>query len=249
VNPLRRGLELISRHVTLKKRLPADLGGVPMIASPAASLTFWKPGLESDLFDFAREFVQPGYRVWDIGANVGLFSVAGARLAGSSGEVIAIEPDAWLIRLLQKSAALQPATSASIRILPAAVDKQAGIARLNIAKRSRASNYLSSSPGNSQAGGVREQIDVLTVTLDWLMATMGAPQVVKIDVEGAEFDALSGAKQVLRMARPVILCEVAERSADAVTELLVAHGYAMENWETRQPVTRATFNTLARPAG
>ena len=43
-----------------------------------------------------HEMVRPGDVVWDIGANVGLFAFAAANRAGSSGQVIAVEPDLWL---------------------------------------------------------------------------------------------------------------------------------------------------------
>ena len=83
--------------------------------------SLWKTHTNSDLFDFAREFVHAGSVVWDVGANVGLFSIAAAQRAGVRGKVVAIESDIWLAALLRKSAAVQPPMSARVQVIPAAV--------------------------------------------------------------------------------------------------------------------------------
>lgn len=103
---LRTFLERLSRNRVHKRHLPADFGSAPILTSPDASLRFWKPRIESDLFDFAREFVKSDSVVWDVGANVGLFTVAAAQRAGASGKVIAVEADIWLAELLRKTATL-----------------------------------------------------------------------------------------------------------------------------------------------
>jgi FkbM family methyltransferase len=240
-------LERFSRGWVLKRRLPAIFGNVPIMVSPDASLRFWKPGVDSDLFDFAREFVRPGNVVWDVGANLGLFTLSAAQRAGASGRVVAVEADMWLVGLLRKSASIQPRTSACIQVIPAAISNALAIAQFNIAQRGRASNFLSGAEGSTQTGGVRETVSVVTVTLDWLLEQGVAPNVLKIDVEGAELSVLEGARRVLAEAHPVILCEVRERSSDAISAILLQYGYTLFDWDTkpRVQVDRATYNTLA----
>ena len=108
------------------------------------------------------------------------------------GLVVALEPDAWLVQLLRRSALEQPAGSASVQVVPAAVASEMSIRTLCLADRSRASNHLAEF-GTTQTGGVREQQSVVAVTLDWLLESLPAPSVVKIDVEGAELEVLKGA--------------------------------------------------------
>jgi FkbM family methyltransferase len=246
---LRTVLERASRNRILKRRLPGDLGGETIYVSPDAALSFWKPGLRSDLFDLAREFVKPGDTVWDIGANVGLFSAAAAQRAGKSGHVLAVEADIWLVSLLRKTSAGLSAGSARMDVLPAAIFKTSGIASFNIANRGRASNFLASETGESQTGGVRESVQVVTVTLDWLLEQGKVPAVVKVDVEGAELDVFRAANRLLSEARPVILCEVQARSRAEMTALFKQHHYELYDWESnpRMRVELAADNTLAIP--
>jgi len=76
--------EHLSRGRVLKRRLPAEFGAAPIFVSPDAALCFWHKDLancDPALLDAARELVQPGDVVWDVGANVGLFSFAAAARA------------------------------------------------------------------------------------------------------------------------------------------------------------------------
>jgi len=71
-------------------------GRAPILVSPDSALAYWKPELGSVdpyLLSMVRELVRPGMMVWDIGANVGLFSFAAAALGA---QVLAVEPDIWL---------------------------------------------------------------------------------------------------------------------------------------------------------
>lgn len=244
---LRTFAERFSRQRVLKRRLPRAHGGATLFVSPDSALSHWKPGVESDLFDFAREFVRPADTVWDIGANLGFFTFAAAHYAGSHGQVIAVEPDVFLVGVLRRSAAAKRETDAAVEILPAAVSDSVGISAFHIARRGRATNFLSTSQGSTQTGGIRETVQVLTITLDWLLGQRPAPKVVKIDVEGAEAAVLRGGEKLLSQVRPVLLCEVSGENRQEVTGILKANGYTLYDWETRGTVEVAAWNTLALP--
>jgi hypothetical protein len=98
------------------------------------------------------------------------------------------------------------------------------------------------------AGGVRSTRLVPTVTLDWLAARFPAPDVLKIDVEGAELAVLAGGAAVLAAA-PVLICEVSAQNTAGVSGLLAEHGYTLYDGDRGQgervPVRAAPFNTLA----
>src|ERR1700686_2980136 len=101
-----RGLvEHLSRGVVLRRHLPARFGRLPIYVTPEAGLRYWSrmSRVDSVLYSMAEEMVKPGSVVWDVGANVGLFSFCAAALSGPSGRVLAIEPDFWLAHLINRS--------------------------------------------------------------------------------------------------------------------------------------------------
>jgi len=248
----------MSRNRVLSRHLPKDLNSAPIYVSPDASLSQWSPRLQSDLFDLAREFVHPGDIIWDIGANVGLFTIAAAQKAGPTGNILAIEPDIWLAALLQRTAAAQRPNAAPIHIMQVAVSGATGTQTLHIANRNRASNHLSSVPEHSQAGGTRETYEVQCITLDSLLEEIPddhsqertpPPNLVKIDVEGSEIDLLNGSHRLLTTIRPIIMCESQHRNRPAVTTIFNRYNYKLYDWDTnpRVEVQTAAFNTLAIP--
>jgi FkbM family methyltransferase len=243
-------LEMLSRNRVLRRRLPPRLGGDAVFVSPDSALEFWKWDLDHgsrDLFAFAEEFVKPGHVVWDVGANVGMFTFASAFRAGQSGQVVALEPDLFLVGLLRRSVASMSTERARTTIIPAAVSDSLGIAELHVARRGRSTNHLASSKGSTQAGGVRETVTVLTVALDWLAERFPRPDVLKIDVEGAEANVLQGAENLISGSKPLILCEVSEANADYCTRFFQSHGYDLldANDRNRGKIDRTVFNTLA----
>ena len=158
---IRRVLERLTRHLVFRRRLPAAFGSAALYVSPAAGLRFLirPPGrIDPPLLLAADRLVKTGDVIWDIGANIGLFSLAAAVRAGDRGEVIAFEPDTWLVQLLRRTSAAQPATNAIIKVIPVAVASEISLRPFSIATRSRASNALAEY-GSSQMGEVRRTTD------------------------------------------------------------------------------------------
>lgn len=206
-----------------------EVNGLPveLYVSPDAQLKYMKlskQAFDVDLIRIAECFVEPRDCVWDIGANIGVFTFAAASIA-NCGTVVAIEADTWLASLMRKTCRLRSHLDQDIRIVPVAIADQDTVLTLRIAGRGRASNALSIASGSSQMGGVREEQHVPSLTLDSLLKTMPKPDFVKIDVEGAECLVLSGAKTVIRAARPVFYIEVAEKSFPDVISLFDASNY------------------------
>jgi FkbM family methyltransferase len=204
--------------------------------------------IDPSLCSLAAEFARPGSVVWDIGANVGLFAFSAAHHAGPEGRVVAFEPDSWLVQLLRRSVSIQPASSAPVEVVPVAVAQECDLRTFNLSSRSRATNALSGY-GSREAGPVRESQTVPVVSLDWCAKRRPLPDVIKIDVEGAELEVLTGARYVLEVRRPVILCEVSTRNSAEVTALLKDMGYRIFNADvspqSRTELAEAPWSTLA----
>ena len=249
---LRLVLEQASHRIVVRRRLPPPFEGARIYTSTEGGLRYLARRMtqvDPALLRLAAEVVRPGATVWDIGANIGLFSFAAAVAAGPEGHVLAVEPDTDLVRLLRRSAAVNRdhKVCAPVEVLPVAVCNELSVARFHIARRNRATSHLDGF-GTAMAGGVRATELVPTVTLDWLAARFPAPDVIKIDVEEAEMTVLTGGSRVLDRS-PAIICEVAASNATPVGELLNARGYAVYDGDRprreRVPAAAAPPNTLA----
>jgi len=246
---LRSVLERATHRIVISRRLPAQFGKTRIYVSTEGGLRYLLRDIsrvDPALLRLAADVVRPGHTVWDVGANVGLFSFAAAAVAGPAGSLLAVEPDTTLAGLLRHSAAVGQG-HAPVQVLPAAVSDEVSVARFHIALRNRATSHLDGY-GTAMAGGVRFTNLVPTVTLDWLAARFPAPDVLKIDVEGAELAVLNGADQLLGHV-PTIICEVAARNTAGVSGLLAARGYTLYDGDRpsgeRVPVSVAPPNTLA----
>jgi len=246
---LRTVIERLSHRIVIRRRLPAPFAKARIYASTEGGLRYLRPSLDKVdpvLLRLAAELVRPGDTVWDIGANLGLFSMAAAVAAGPAGRVLSVEPDVVLVRMLRRSAAAS-ADHAPVEVLPAAVTDRCGFVRFCIAQRNRSTNHVDGF-GTTQTGGVRATELVPAFSLDWLAGHFPPPDILKIDVEGAEALVLSGAAEMLR-GHPRIICEVAGENAAAVRDLLAAAGYTLYDGELpasqRSPVDQAPPNTLA----
>jgi FkbM family methyltransferase len=248
---LRALLERATRTSSFRRSLPISVGGGGIYVSGSGGLKYLfrsMGSIDPSLCSLAREFVKKGHVVWDVGANVGLFTFAAAHLAGETGKVVAFDADIWLAQLLRRSASIQPSTSAPVQVVPAAIASGCDLRTFNIALRSRASNFLQGY-GQTSTGGVAEQQTVVSVSIDWLAERLPPPEVIKIDVEGAELEVLRGATGLLGSKFPVVLCEVGQASSREVTHLFKSMGYRIYDGESRlsdrHEVPLAPWNTVA----
>jgi FkbM family methyltransferase len=241
--------EHTTHRLVLRRRLPAPFEEIEIYASSEGGLRYLRPnlkGVDPPLLRLVADVVRPGHNVWDIGANLGLFSFAAAAAAGPQGSVLAVEPDAVLVGLLRRTAASNRG-HAEVDVMPVAIANELTVGRFNIARRNRSTSHLDGF-GTSQTGGVRSTQLVPTVTLNWLAANFRQPDVIKIDVEEAEMKVLDGGADILRNT-PALICEVAGHNAAALADLLISYGYTLYDGALpageRIPVTSAPPTTLA----
>jgi FkbM family methyltransferase len=163
---------------------------------------FYKQYIEAGPIDSLRDFVPAGSLVIDVGANVGFFTARFARWVGTSGEVIAIEPEDRnydsLISVLKRKDLLD-----RVRALKAVAAAASGTALLEI-------NALHPADHKLSRDGTGIAVDA--TTLDNLVPAKGIlrPSLVKIDVQGAEMLVLQGAVDILKVSRPALFIELHE---------------------------------------
>lgn len=247
---LKRWVARAGRNRTFRRRLPADLGGCWFPASVEGGAKFLRRDLhraDPMLTRFAQDYVSRGSIVWDVGANVGLFTFVAAGLAAPTGQVLAIEADEWLAMNLRRAARWNTGTGVTVDAICVAISDTPGVSEFNVARANRAVSYLTSGGGSTMTGGVRSRHHVPTLPLDALLGTFPAPNIVKIDVEGHEVAVLTGARRVLD-SQPVILVEVQGRNTEQVQEFFSTRSYQCLDAVTRGPTTLHTDNIIAVPA-
>jgi FkbM family methyltransferase len=162
-----------------------------------------------------RRLLRPGFRVVDVGANVGWFTFLAAQCIGPEGRITAIEPRKPTVDYLRRSVCLNRLEDQITVIENAVGDRSDNI--------SIAWNPLSHNPGSAhlaQPGESAETQPAEMRELDTLLA--GSPvDCIKMDIEGAEGLALARAGAVLREYRPFIMCEINPTALGAISSMSV----------------------------
>jgi FkbM family methyltransferase len=168
--------------------------------------------------------LRPGMVFYDLGANIGLFSILAARIVGQSGRVFSFEPDHETIVRLERN--VERNRLQNVTVVPKGVWSSSG----KLAFAPADSSSPDHGTGRFLKNGARENSVFLEcVALDDFALGAPAPQAIKCDVEGAEVEVLRGAEQMLRMHRPWILCEMhSEANNGACRDLLRRFGYDLE---------------------
>ncbi|MDX6689337.1 MAG: hypothetical protein QOG15_794 [Solirubrobacteraceae bacterium] len=176
----------------------------------------------------------------DVGANAGFTSMLAARLVGSHGTVVAIDPQAECAAAVRAHAALNGFSH--VHVVEAAAAAVSGEAEIIVVKDSLWTRLAT--VGGHELEQRREV--VRTVSLDDLVSSGEAPipDVVKIDVEGAELDVIAGMAELLLEARPVVVCEMHGTNA-AFAAVMREHGYDVTNLDGVEPLERAGVNVHA----
>ncbi len=141
------------------------------------------------LFD---KYLKEGMTVYDIGSNVGFYTLLSSELVGNGGKVIAFEPFPQNLVYLKRHIELN--NLKNVTVVEKAVSEKKG------------EMFFMSGKNNSEGHLDRTgDIQVLTISLDdFVDARNPSPDLIKMDIEGAEFDALLGAKNILSKRKPII---------------------------------------------
>lgn len=256
--PRRRNLAFRARHVIYRA---ARLGRIRttatvpwlcntrvqlMLGSDFGFAVFAGSCFEPDETYLLSKLLSPGSVFVDVGANMGLYSILAAALVKDSGRVVAVEPSSRERALLEHNIGLNGFENLVVDSR-ALIDVESGHRQLHV------TDLLHS--GQNTFGAVvydktvvvsEEEIEV--TTLDNLLASHQVERVdvVKIDVEGAEFLVLLGASRTLSEMKPVLLMELQETSlaaqgssSAAVVGLLEQHGYEVYAYGLGPPVAGA----------
>lgn len=190
--------------------------------------------LEPEVQEALRRHVAPGAVVFDIGANIGFFSMLSASLAGPAGRVEAFEPVAPSAAAVLANGSLNGFSN--IRLHQVAVAEDPGQARFCVPMdQSWAHLNLRGRHPNTDF-----ELSVPLISIDSEIAEgrLPVPDVVKIDVEGAEVAVLRGMRKTLGAHAPVIICELHDSNRELLS-LAQELGYDVANLQGTTAVAEA----------
>lgn len=202
------------------QRGPAE--GLWLRLNPRTGRDYFAGGGEPEVQQVLQNQLRPGMTFYDIGANIGLFSLIAARLVGASGRVVAFEADPEIAARLREHVSRNGFTWASVEEKAVwSEPKTVHFARID----------PETSPdrglGHVVATGEDGAIEVSAVSLDDFALTHAAPDFLKCDVEGAETEVFQGAARLLDEKRPGIICEMhSQENRRQLVEEFSRAGYA-----------------------
>lgn len=162
----------------------------------------YEPGVQRALVALIR----PAMTVYDIGANMGFLSVLAARLTGPQGRVISFEPvpqnaervdyNAFL-NSFQNISVIREALGAENRSASFQTSAESGWGRVSEGREAPLGEFL---------GNIEVQMRTLPDSI--VHNLLPSPDVIKIDIEGAETELLRGAHEFFLHCRPALLIEL-----------------------------------------
>lgn len=201
-----------SRGITYELTLPEDKG-------------IWTGNYEPNFAARLALEMRPGMVGYDIGAWHGYFT--GIMLASGASEVILFEPLPENQARLER---LKDLNNGHVMVIePVALADREGTAKLTRIETSSMAK-LSDSPFEPDDRPSNE-ISVSLTTIDAMVARgdIPPPDIIKIDVEGAEAMVLKGAEHTLSAAKPIVLAEIHSSSLlQEVNAFMTSRGYVVE---------------------
>jgi len=182
--------------------------------------SYWLGTYELEKQKLFAETVKKGDVVYDIGANVGFYTLLATELVGETGKVFAFEPLPENFKYLKEHIEINGYKN--ISPFEVAVSDKNGFAFFG--------GVIDRSQGRLLDEG---KIKVGTVTIDDLVDSgkLQIPNVIKIDVEGAEFSVLEGAFSTIKKYNPAIFLAI-HRFTDSAhkdyCDFLIKLGYGLK---------------------
>jgi FkbM family methyltransferase len=195
---------------------------------------------------------RPGDTVYDIGANVGVVSLIGATLLRGEGLVVAFEPSFSSYARLCENIALNGLSSMVVPV-PLALSSTSGL---------QAFTYRSEDPGQSRhaysaeawtpaVGNSHKRYTqpMVSVTLDDVvpLVRLPSPNLVKLDVDGAEAHVLRGAQSTLSAPEcRSVLVEIDDTHTDDVVSLVESLGFRLDSRHRRKQSSQLWHGAFRR---
>jgi FkbM family methyltransferase len=186
---------------------------------------------EPQLLKYLNQYLCPGGVMFDVGANLGIYTLVAAYIVGHQGQVYSFEPDPQNNPWLQKNIGKNNLTNT--HVFDVALASTYGETILYQDVTTHRTSSLVAGAWNPDSAST-QRIMVKTIPLDHFVHQIERLDFIKIDVEGFEYEVLKGAQNLLSTFKPKLLIEVTYRNYLPVFELLSSMGYGfIDPWSGR----------------
>jgi FkbM family methyltransferase len=181
--------------------------------------------------NFLKKNLEPGYVFFDIGANIGAYSLVASKIVGQEGKVHSFEPVSAVFERFQENIKLNNITN--ITANRNAVYQSSQILELFVSSKENAG--MSSIYHHDTESGKVEKVEAVAIDDYVIKNNIQRIDLIKIDIEGAELFALKGMTNSLKRFRPGIIIEISDDvikntglGSDEVPELMKSLNYEMK---------------------
>ncbi len=215
--------------------------GMSLQLNPRTGEIYRRGEVERAIQNVLVERLRPGMVFYDLGANIGFFSLLAARLVGPTGRVFSFEPDAEVAARLRRNIARNAFTNTTV--VEAGIWSASRTVRFvpsDTSSPDRGTGRIATTPGETVGVPIR------CIALDDFIQTAPMPDAIKCDVEGAEVEVFLGAEQLLERQHPTIICEIHSEANDRrVRKRLAAFGYKCETVDGNHVLAVASSERLS----
>jgi FkbM family methyltransferase len=203
------------------------------------------------LIELRRRYHGDGVVAIDCGANIGVHTIEWATAMTGWGSVIAVEAQERLYYALAGNIAIN--NCFNVIAIHAAVSSETGSMKIPTPNYLTASSFgsleLCQRDGNEFIGqpidySEANSVAIRKITLDAL--ALPRVDLIKIDIEGMELEALDGARATIEKSRPILLVESIKASRELLRAWLVQHGYQVVDAGLNLLAIHKTDQTLSQ---
>ncbi len=194
---------------------------------------------EVDVCNYVRRFLRPGMTFFDIGANLGLYTIIAGNILRENGKVHSFEPSQREFKRLKRNVSLNRLSNVVLNRM-AVLDRETEV-KLSVCDDARAAyNSLCAITHPGAINSFIRQETVQSTTIDAYLQQNDVKRVnlIKMDIEGAEILALRGGANLLKQRHsPVVIFECAEcaiqrdgegqRQFGRIRDLFSEYGYIL----------------------
>ena len=211
----RKSKKIIREHILKKEFIKKTKYGfkIKLDVSRDVDKHFYWGEFEVDLINFLKSLLNDCSVFIDIGANIGIYTLLASKHIRKDGKVFAFEPSDWAYNRLKENLKLNE--TKNVEVFKLAVSNFTGLKQFYVCEDD-AYNSLISTPMKE----VQKVVEVESICLNDFCVNRNIDQIeiLKIDVEGADYLVLKGAEEILKSDKsPIIVCEFNQKISGGIT--------------------------------